>query len=744
IDNLQQCSDVDTAVVTQLPPANVSASVQPTACVGSPVIFQADNQSPGDVVQYQWSAVPATLSILDPNSGNTLASGPAGQYTVTLVATNQAGCTQSFTFPVTILSTTNISALIDIDQACNSTAVTFDNNSGFPGTWNFGDGSGTSTVDSVTYTYATAGTYTVTFVSSAPCVLPFSQNLTVSDEFFTVTANDISSCDSTASLTASTNLPGTITWTNLAGNPVNPASVPPGTYIALGIDNLQQCSDVDTAVVMLLPPANVSASVQPTACAGEPITLEANNLNSGDVLQYQWSAAPAILTIVNPTSDSTTASGPAGQYTVTLVATNQAGCTQSFTFPVSILPAIDISPLIDIEQACNSTAVSFDNNSGFPGTWTFGDGSGTSTADSVGYTYDSAGVYLVTFVSTTACVLPFSQLITVTDSVFAVTGTDVFVCDSLALSNLMATTSLPGTISWTDLSGNPIDPNAVLPGTYIAVATNLLETCLDTDTVTVAYVPAAAEASPASQLICLGNDAILGVDNLNPSDILTYQWSNGLPGVPNPEVSPTENTSYQVTVTNQYGCSAVVSLEVQVLTVTVSAEITGKDTICAGQTTTLLATAGGNAGTYTYSWSPAETLTNPNLPDPIAAPSGQQTYTVTVTGDNLCTATDEVTVYFMETECAEPYIFVPKAFTPNEDGNNDRFRVRGLDISSIYFIVYDRWGEEVYRTEDPEHIGWDGTYKGKPSTPDSYGWYLRVTCGNGQVFESKGDVTLLK
>lgn len=41
------------------------------------------------------------------------------------------------------------------------------------------------------------------------------------------------------------------------------------------------------------------------------------------------------------------------------------------------------------------------------------------------------------------------------------------------------------------------------------------------------------------------------------------------------------------------------------------------------------------------------------------------------------------------------------------------FRVRGTNITELLFIVYDRWGEEVYRTEDPEHQGWDGTFQGQ-------------------------------
>jgi gliding motility-associated-like protein len=170
----------------------------------------------------------------------------------------------------------------------------------------------------------------------------------------------------------------------------------------------------------------------------------------------------------------------------------------------------------------------------------------------------------------------------------------------------------------------------------------------------------------------------------------------------------------------------------------------GKDTLCRNDTTTLSATVKGNASTYTYSWTPAETLIGANTPNPLAVPNGPQVYTVAVVADGLCVDTASVEVYFIEYVCRDPYVFVPKAFTPNGDGNNDYFRVRGADITEIYFIVYTRWGEEVYRTEDPDHVGWDGTFRGKPLAPDAYGWYLRVRCGNGQWFENKGNVTLLR
>ncbi len=206
-----------------------------------------------------------------------------------------------------------------------------------------------------------------------------------------------------------------------------------------------------------------------------------------------------------------------------------------------------------------------------------------------------------------------------------------------------------------------------------------------------------------------------------------------------------EEGTYVVVATDLTGrCTATDTVHVRTIFVEVSAEVIGKDTLCRNDTTTLSATVKGNASTYTYSWTPAETLIGANTPNPLAVPNGPQVYTVAVVADGLCVDTASVEVYFIEYVCRDPYVFVPKAFTPNGDGNNDYFRVRGADITEIYFIVYTRWGEEVYRTEDPDHVGWDGTFRGKPLAPDAYGWYLRVRCGNGQWFENKGNVTLLR
>ncbi|PLW91338.1 gliding motility-associated C-terminal domain-containing protein, partial [Mucilaginibacter sp.] len=88
-------------------------------------------------------------------------------------------------------------------------------------------------------------------------------------------------------------------------------------------------------------------------------------------------------------------------------------------------------------------------------------------------------------------------------------------------------------------------------------------------------------------------------------------------------------------------------------------------------------------------------------------------------------------------------IFIPNAFTPNGDGNNDVLYVYGTNIKSITFAVYDQWGEQQFRTTN-KTAGWDGTYKGHAQPVGVYVYYADVTLNSGQVVRKKGTVTLIR
>jgi gliding motility-associated-like protein len=93
--------------------------------------------------------------------------------------------------------------------------------------------------------------------------------------------------------------------------------------------------------------------------------------------------------------------------------------------------------------------------------------------------------------------------------------------------------------------------------------------------------------------------------------------------------------------------------------------------------------------------------------------------------------------------CDDPFVYIPNAFTPNGDGENDKLFVYGAMIQGILFRIYDRWGELVFETTN-RNEGWDGTFRGKLLDPDVYDYYLQVDCVDGLQNIIKGNITLMR
>ena len=88
-------------------------------------------------------------------------------------------------------------------------------------------------------------------------------------------------------------------------------------------------------------------------------------------------------------------------------------------------------------------------------------------------------------------------------------------------------------------------------------------------------------------------------------------------------------------------------------------------------------------------------------------------------------------------------IFVANVFSPNADGNNDVLHMIGKGITDLQFLIYDRWGEKVFETNDI-NIGWDGTYKGEPLNIGVFVYFIKGKLKNGDDISKKGNVTLMR
>lgn len=90
-----------------------------------------------------------------------------------------------------------------------------------------------------------------------------------------------------------------------------------------------------------------------------------------------------------------------------------------------------------------------------------------------------------------------------------------------------------------------------------------------------------------------------------------------------------------------------------------------------------------------------------------------------------------------------PVVAVPNAFTPNSNDINSRIAVRGFGIAKMRFIIWNRWGQKVFETND-QNIGWDGKFKGALQPMDVYAYTLEVQFFDGTKTTKKGDITLIR
>jgi gliding motility-associated-like protein len=147
-----------------------------------------------------------------------------------------------------------------------------------------------------------------------------------------------------------------------------------------------------------------------------------------------------------------------------------------------------------------------------------------------------------------------------------------------------------------------------------------------------------------------------------------------------------------------------------------------------------------------YAWAPVTNLNCPTCPDPVANPTFNTLYTVTVTDANNCSSVDSILV---KTICNGDNYFLPNTFSPNGDGVNDVFYPRGSNLYNIQAIrIFNRWGQMVFERRDfpanSASYGWDGTFNGRPAPVDTYVYIVEVVCNNAQVVALKGDVTLVR
>jgi gliding motility-associated-like protein len=204
---------------------------------------------------------------------------------------------------------------------------------------------------------------------------------------------------------------------------------------------------------------------------------------------------------------------------------------------------------------------------------------------------------------------------------------------------------------------------------------------------------------------------------------------------------PSQSQYYYLNATLN-GCPYSDSVWVQVDYIdptTVSATATPPEIAEGGQ---VVLEAFPDSSIYQYTWLPSNSVDQPFSQSTTVTINQNQDFVVVIK-KGACAVPTSVSVKALEFVCGDVYIFIPNAFTPNGDNNNDLVYVRGQNILEMDLKIFDRWGELVFETAN-QNIGWDGTFKNKPLDPDVFVYHLKVICVDGQENLIKGNITLLR
>jgi gliding motility-associated-like protein len=273
-----------------------------------------------------------------------------------------------------------------------------------------------------------------------------------------------------------------------------------------------------------------------------------------------------------------------------------------------------------------------------------------------------------------------------------------------------------------------------------------IDKCVYLDSINLFVFPIAA-SMPDNYSVCLPSDTIkIQVTDSDTSQFLNYLWAPNGVIKSDPLEGPialaqiTKDTTVSVLLMNKYGCESTLSTKLTLINpiVKLTSDV---ETLIKNKGDKAIIKVSGCQGCQ-YVWSPFNTLNS--LTDSVvtAMPNDTTIYKV-IASKQGCSVTGSIRINVDDVQCEEPNIFVPNAFTPNNDGNNDELLVRGRWITSLRFVVYNRYGQELFTTNN-QLEGWDGTYKGKDLGPDVFGYYLTVRCLDGGNFAKRGNVTLIK
>ena len=458
--------------------------------------------------------------------------------------------------------------------------------------------------------------------------------------------------------------------------------------------------------------------------------------NTYPVAAWQWYFGDGgTANTQNPVHDY----GAVGNYNVKLVITDINGCKDSISMSINSAGSMMAKAGADT-ALCASTFVSIPLSGSGTGAYSWSPSVylNNSTISNPTATIDTTRKFYLTMSNGTGCSAVDSVTVTINKNPGVKTLNDTSICKNASL-----VLSTNGAMSYAWSPGIYVNDSTIASPQYVdSVSRTLIVTgtaangCKANDTININVKTPVTFTAPQNETICKGESVQLNGNNGNG---FQYSWSPPFylsnTNIINPIVNPPVTTAYTVTITDNvcnYDSSFIV--DVAVLPLPFVNATKSNDINCNKPFAQLKA-----MGAVSYSWTPAATLDNAGIANPVANPVITTKYMVTVSDNAGCTNTDSVTVLV---NFAGNGILLPNSFTPNNDGINDCFGTRYYrDVQDLIFIIYNRYGTKVFETNNAA-ICWDGKYKGQPADPGGYVYYLSAKTLCGSVVK-RGTVLLM-
>lgn len=642
-------------------------------------------------------------------------------------------------FNVTIVVNADVDATItNVNPLCADVAA-FNLTAADPGgTW-----SGTGITDAVAGTFnpsIATGNQTITYTIPGSCPSTDTQAITV----YAVYDGSITPvgpfCQADLPITLTTASTGGI-W---SGTGINSASA--GTFGSASLaansytityTTQGNCSQVNTTTVIVN--ANVDATVSAVAdvCNDAP----AFNLSAVDG-GGTWSGQG-----VNTSGTFAPNSVPPATYTITY--SIGGACPDTDTQTIVVLPVPD-GTITPAGPFCQDALPQTLAAASAGGTWS-GTGITSAANGTFGASNTPSGNYSITYTTPGACSNSFNQVVQVIENLNATIGSAGPFCEDASPFTLTAA-SAGGVWSGTGAitAGGQIAPSTLDAGTYTFNYNINNNGCLSSDNVQVTVNALPLPSFTTSTTNGCSPLSVTFTNTSNPLGSSCVWYVNGTPAGNGNTLSEIFTGSscedIGIMITDAAGCSQSMTMtDVVCVNPNPSASFSWSpiEPMLGGT----VAFENTSIGGVTYIWdingqgASGESVSY-NVP---SETDGQFTACLEVVGPGGCMDAQCYTVLVS----AESYIFVPNSFTPDADGTNDVFAPVIVGLTNDYrytFRIYDRWGEVIFETNDPNDV-WTGNVHGGNfyAQPDAYVYEITLQLRAGELpFRKVGSVVLIR